>query len=83
MGFLIECPRCGSRSYHEFWFGGEARTFNPSADLDRDYENVWLRSNAAGVQRERWFHYAGCRRWITVVRDTRDNTVRPDFRLGP
>jgi heterotetrameric sarcosine oxidase delta subunit len=75
MGFYIECPNCGSRSYHEFHFGGELRPYEPEADVDRDYTNVWLRDNLDGPQVERWFHHAGCRRWLTIERDTRTNTV--------
>ena len=76
MGFKLDCPTCGSRSYHEFWFGGELRAYEPDCSAERDYANTWLRTNAAGPQRERWFHYAGCRRWLTVERDTRDNALR-------
>jgi len=32
-------------------------------------------TNPAGVQTERWFHLYGCRRWLTVRRDTRDNQM--------
>lgn len=78
MGFQLECPNCGRRSYHEFWFGGELRPYDPDADADGDYANVWLRENVAGVQRERWFHYAGCRRWTTITRDTRTNAIVED-----
>jgi len=76
MGFLIPCPRCGPRSYHEFWFGGELRPYDPERPEEEDYRVTWLRANAAGPQEERWFHYAGCRRWVTVERDTIDNTIR-------
>jgi sarcosine oxidase subunit delta len=75
MGFHIECPNCGSRSYHEFWFGGELRAYDPEASPEQDYAYVWMRDNAAGPQRERWFHFAGCRRWLTVERDTRTNEI--------
>ena len=44
-------------------------------NLEEDYRNTWLRVNAAGPQVERWFHFAGCRRWVTLERDTRDNTI--------
>jgi sarcosine oxidase, subunit delta len=67
MGFRIECPNCGPRSYREFRFGGEAR------GGDSVVERVWFRDNVAGPQHERWFHEAGCRRWTTVVRDTTTN----------
>ena len=75
MGFRLTCPNCGSRSYHEFWFGGELRSYDPDCSPEEDYRTTWLRANAAGPQRERWFHYAGCRRWLTVERDTRDNAL--------
>jgi heterotetrameric sarcosine oxidase delta subunit len=80
MGFLIDCPDCGPRSYHEFWFGGELRPYDPDAAPDEDYANVWLRENVAGPQVERWFHFAGCRRWLTLERDTRTNEI---LRLVP
>ena len=71
MGFRIDCPNCGERSYTEFTFGGELP--EPGDD---DFERAWLRRNAAGVQAERWFHAAGCRRWLTLERDTVTNDVR-------
>lgn len=75
MGFLIDCPTCGSRSYHEFWFGGEVRRWVPDGSDEQDYDYQWLRTNVAGLQKERWFHFAGCRCWLTVERDTRDNKI--------
>jgi heterotetrameric sarcosine oxidase delta subunit len=75
MGFLIECPHCGPRSYHEFQFGGELRVYDPDATEEADYASTWLRNNACGPQKERWFHFAGCRRWLTVSRDTYTNTL--------
>jgi heterotetrameric sarcosine oxidase delta subunit len=75
MGFEIECPACGRRSYHEFTLGGELRPYDPEARGERSYEQTWLRANAGGEQAERWFDAAGCRRWLTVRRDTRTNEV--------
>jgi sarcosine oxidase subunit delta len=63
------------RSYHEFWFGGEFRSWTPDPTDEEDYETTWLRGNVSGWQLERWFHYAGCRRWLTVEHDTRTNDV--------
>ena len=74
MGLRISCPRCGSRPYTEFWFGGELPP--PAVEGEDDFERVWLRENVAGIQVERWFHYAGCRRWLTVERDTVTNEVQ-------
>jgi sarcosine oxidase subunit delta len=76
MGFEIECPNCGSRSYHEFWFGGELRPYDATASIEVDYRNVWLRENSDGPEVERWFHFAGCRRWLTLERDTRTNEIK-------
>jgi heterotetrameric sarcosine oxidase delta subunit len=82
MALMIECPNCGRRPYTEYWFEGETpeperdATETPTvASLRADYERVWLRRNDAGVQEERWFHFAGCRRMLTVLRDTRTNEI--------
>jgi len=78
MGFEIVCPNCGRRSYREYWFGGEARPYSMEANIDENFENTWFRENLAGPQIERWFHFAGCRRWLAVERDTRTNTIVHD-----
>jgi len=36
----------------------------------RDLDRAFMRSNPAGLTTERWFHVAGCRRWLTLRRDT-------------
>ena len=41
----------------------------------RDYDEVWIFDNPSGETTERWFHAAGCRRWLTVARDTRFDEV--------
>jgi heterotetrameric sarcosine oxidase delta subunit len=78
MGLLLRCPNCGAREYHEFWYGGEHRpppAYGAGETYEAHYERVWLRENLNGLQAERWFHFAGCRRWITVERDTGTNEV--------
>lgn len=70
----IPCPNCGDRPYTEFSFGGELRPID-AADPEEDFARVFLVANAAGPQRERWFHLAGCRRWVTVRRDTLTDRV--------
>lgn len=68
----LDCARCGRRPLDEFVFGGERRTTSSTIqDLDaRDFDEVWILDNPSGIAAERWFHAAGCRRWLTVQRDT-------------
>ncbi len=84
MALKIPCPHCGPRDYTEFMFGGELRPMGgapgqgPTAeDPHDDFARVYLLDNAPGVQRERWFHLFGCRRWLELRRDTRTNEVAP------
>jgi len=76
---LIPCPWCGPRDAGEFGYGGEIvprpdpRTATP--ERWRDY--LYLRANVAGWQTERWYHRMGCRRLLTVRRNTITGEVRP------
>ena len=70
------CPNCGSRPYTEFWFGGElVEGPAPGDGPQEDYARVWLKPNTAGRHLERWFHQAGCRRWLVVERDSLTNEI--------
>jgi sarcosine oxidase delta subunit len=60
MSFLLTCPNCGPRDVLEFRYGGEVAA---------------RANNLPGVQRERWFHRLGCRRWLMAERDVRTNEV--------
>jgi heterotetrameric sarcosine oxidase delta subunit len=69
---VILCPNCGPRHVEEFRFGGElpeppARITDP---VERDFDQVWMFNNVNGEQTERWFHEAGCHRWLTASRST-------------
>jgi heterotetrameric sarcosine oxidase delta subunit len=82
MALMIDCPNCGKRPYTEYWFEGETPGPQPDVieaptvdSMRSEFERVWLRRNVAGVQQERWFHFAGCRRMLTVLRDTRTNEI--------
>ena len=81
MAVRIDCPNCGPRAYTEFTFGGELRDVT-SPDAEADFERVYLPANHAGLQRERWFHASGCRRWLTVSRDTVANRIELVERAG-
>jgi sarcosine oxidase subunit delta len=68
----VRCPFCGERPDTEFAFGGELRDVS-SLDPQADFARVYLHENPAGVQQERWYHAAGCKRWVTLSRDTTTN----------
>lgn len=74
MSLRIPCPRCGVRPSEEFTYGGELRPLE-AEDPGADFARVYLRENAAGPRPERWFHAFGCRRWLTVTRDTVTNRI--------
>jgi len=70
----------------EFRHGGEvpdvpAHLTDPGA---RDLDRGWMRTNACGLVPERWFHEGGCRRWLTLLRDTASDRVleAPDAPLS-
>jgi heterotetrameric sarcosine oxidase delta subunit len=61
----------------EFLYGEISATPDTLTDPDaRDVDRAFMHTNAEGVVTERWFHTAGCRRWITVQRDTRTNEMK-------
>jgi sarcosine oxidase subunit delta len=73
----ITCPTCGERPVSEFRFGGELPHV-PDLITDPEARNldwVWMQDNVDGVNTERWFHAAGCRRWLTLRRDTSTDRV--------
>lgn len=73
--FHIKTP-FGYRPVSEFSYGGEVRPLlSPDAPDEEAIAHLWLRRNIDGVQRERWFHAYGTRRWYTIVRDTRTNEI--------
>ncbi|MEI9964417.1 MAG: sarcosine oxidase subunit delta [Caulobacteraceae bacterium] len=82
----IPCPFCGEREAEEFSVMGEAAGPRPDPAAedapDRFHAYVHLRSNPAGETDERWYHAAGCRRWLVVTRDTRTHKI-VSARFGP
>ncbi len=77
--FVLECPWCGCRDQSEFACHGEAhitRPPEPSLLTDAEWgEYLFFRTNPRGLHRERWVHAHGCRRWLVVARDTRDDRI--------
>ena len=74
----IECPNCGMRNSNEFRFGGEynSRPKNMVAVSNEEWADyVFLRENKVGVQKEWWYHRAGCGVWFLAERHTKSNEV--------
>jgi methylglutamate dehydrogenase subunit B len=76
----IKCPYCGERDAEEFGFFGAAGLDRPDPKAENAqkafYEYVYLRDNPAGLNSELWYHRAGCRSWLVVVRDTRTHEIK-------
>jgi len=76
MSLRITCPNCGPRAIEEFLYGEIPEVPESLTDLDaRDLDRAFMRKNPEGPAVERWFHAAGCRRWLTTRRDTRTDEV--------
>jgi heterotetrameric sarcosine oxidase delta subunit len=64
------------RSVTEFRYGEVLSVPDELTDpAARDLDRAFMHTNPEGVVSERWFHEAGCRRWITVHRDTSTDQV--------
>ncbi len=75
---LIECPSCGARNSQEFRYGGEynPRPTAPMETIDAAWNDyIYMRDNKADVQKEWWYHRAGCGCWFLAERHTKTNEV--------
>lgn len=75
---LLPCPWCGPRDAGEFGYAGEVTEpldARPASSAQWR-EHLYLQANPAGWTTERWFHRTGCRRWLTVERDTVTGEIR-------
>ena len=80
---LLRCPICGERNVSEFRFGGEFKT-RPANPEGRDSDAAWvdylyLKRNTSGIQKERWYHRAGCGRWFLAERHTKTQVVEATY----
>ena len=84
--FLIRCPYCGECDQSDFTHAGDAHIARPtnSADLSDEAwaDFVFLRPNRKGVMAERWFHAAGCRRFLNLLRNTATDEILAVYRIG-
>lgn len=83
---LIVCPNCGPRNALEFRYGGE---YNPRPSQPAETpEDVWtdyvyMRANKNGLQKEWWFHRAGCQLWFLAERHTMTNEIARTYIWQP
>ena len=83
---LLPCPNCGSRNVQEYRYGGEynPRPQRPLDVVDADWTDyVYMRANKMGVQKEWWYHRAGCGAWFLAERHTKTNEVLRTYRWQP
>jgi sarcosine oxidase subunit delta len=74
----IACPNCGLRNAQEFRYGGEynPRPAKPLHVNQADWTDyLYMRFNKLGLQKEWWYHRAGCQLWFLAERDTKTNSV--------
>lgn len=77
--FRIPCPHCGLRDASEFRHHGETRARPDLRTVTPPEWRAYLydQRNLAGWVSETWYHRAGCRRFVTVQRNTTTNETRP------
>ena len=76
MSIQITCPNCGKRSLEEFIYGEVLNVPDSITDIDeRDLARAFMHDNHEGPVKEQWFHSHGCRRWIKLHRDTRNDHI--------
>ena len=83
MSIHITCPHCGERPIEEFLYGEIPVVPDSINDPDaHDLDRAFMHNNPEGTQTERWFHVFGCRRWLTLRRDTRTDEVIGESWVG-
>ena len=76
---LLTCPNCGERNVAEFRFGGEYKTRPKEPDEAAWTDYLYLKENKLGVQREWWYHRAGCGLWFLAERHTKSQVVEKSY----
>lgn len=76
----IHCPYCGDRNEDEFAYGrdaGHRRPQDPAILSNAEWRDyLYTVPNIKGWADEIWWHVRGCKRWITVQRNSETNEVR-------
>jgi heterotetrameric sarcosine oxidase delta subunit len=84
---ILTCPNCGERNVAEFRFGGECKK-RPPNPAEPAADAAWaaylyLKENKLGVQKEWWYHRAGCGCWFIAERHTYNQTVEKTYLWEP
>jgi sarcosine oxidase subunit delta len=84
---LLTCPNCGERNITEFRFGGEVKR-RPKEPEENAANSAWvdylyLKENILGVQKEWWYHRAGCGLWFLAERHTKTQVVERTYLWEP
>jgi sarcosine oxidase subunit delta len=74
----IDCLWCGVRDEVEFTYRGDATVTRPDTGAPEAafHDFVYKRANPRGWHVEWWYHGAGCRQFLKVVRHTMTHEVR-------
>lgn len=76
MSIRIKCDHCGTRPLEEYIYGEVFAVPDTIADpVERNLDRAFNHTNPEGPVTEAWFHLYGCRRWISIVRDTSTDRI--------
>lgn len=76
MGIRLTCDHCGERPLEEYLYGEVFAVPDSVEGADaRDFDRAFMHNNEEGPVTEAWFHVYGCRRWVSVRRDTRTDEM--------
>jgi sarcosine oxidase subunit delta len=79
---LIACPNCGPRNEQEFRYGGAYNSRPPESlavPPDEWVDYIYMRANKQGLQKEWWYHRAGCQLWFLAERHTKTNVIERTY----
>ena len=76
MSIRITCDHCGTRPLEEYVYGEILTVPDTITDrVERNLDRAFNHTNPEGPVTEAWFHLYGCRRWISIVRDTSTDRI--------
>lgn len=78
----VDCPNCGPRNVQEFRYGGEYNPRPPeplAADQEEWTDYIFMQNNRRGLQKEWWYHRAGCQLWFLAERNTKSNVIEQTY----